>query len=209
MFKRTSLALATLATAVLVGSSSAAVLTAGQTAFAVSEVNPVGGSVLQTLVTPFATANYTGFLTSSAITGDTSNPFGGLTFTYSLSNDAGSANAITRLTVNGYQGYATDMSYQLGTGTVAPTINDRDASGGVVGFAFMGQPIGVGVLAAGTTSETLVVQTNALDRTIRIANVSNGAVSPVNALGPAGGITPEPASLAALAGLGLVFRRRR
>lgn len=209
MFTRTSLAVAAAITAIVAGASSAAVITPGQTALAVSEVNPVGGTVLQTLVTPFATANYTGFLTSSAIAGDTSNPYGGLTFTYSISNDAGSANAITRLTINGFQAYATDMSYQLGTGTVAPTINDRDNSGGVVGFSFLGQPLGVGVLAAGSTSETLVVQTNSLDRTVRIANVSNGAVSPVNALGPAGGITPEPASLAALAGLSLVARRRR
>jgi hypothetical protein len=194
---------------VVAGSSSAAVLTAGQTALAVSEVNPVGGSVLETLVMPFATANYTGFLTSRAISGDTSNPYGGLTFTYSVSNDVGSANAITRLTMNGFTAYATDVSYQLGTGNVAPTVNDRDASGGVVGFSFLGQPLGVGVVSAGLTSETLVIQTNALDRTFRIANVSNGAVSPVNILGPAGGITPEPTSLAALAGMGLVLRRRR
>lgn len=189
--------------------ASAALIGPGQTAFAVNENNPVGGTVLQTVVTPFATANYTGNIVSKAIQGDTSNPFGGLTFTYQMTNDPGSANAITRFTVNGYQAYVTDMSYKLGTGLVAPSINDRDTSGGVVGFGFLGAPIGVGVLAAGLNTELLVVQTNALDRTFVIANVSNGAVSAVNVLGPTGGITPEPASLAALAGLSLAFRRRR
>lgn len=208
MMSKTSVAIFTVVAAAS-SMASAALIGAGQTAFSLNENNPVGGTVLQTVVTPFATANYTGNIISKAIQGDTSNPLGGLTFTYQLSNDTGSANAITRFTVNGYQAYATDMSYKLGTGVVAPTINDRDTSGGVVGFSFLGFPVGVGVLSAGTTSELLVVQTNALDRTFQIANVSNGAVSAVNVLGPTGGITPEPASLAALAGVSLVARRRR
>ena len=208
MMSKTSVAIFTVV-ATASSMASAALIGAGQTAFALNENNPVGGTVLQTVVTPFATANYTGNIVSKAISGDTSNPFGGLTFTYQMSNDVGSANAITRFTINGFQAYVTDMSYKLGTGVVAPSINDRDVSGGVAGFSFLGAPIGVGVLAAGTTSELLVIQTNALDRTFQIANVSNGAVSAVNVLGPTGGITPEPATLAALGGLSLVARRRR
>jgi hypothetical protein len=209
MINRSILAILGITASVFAATSSATVINAGQTGFSVNENNPVGGTVLQTLVTPFATANYTGFITSEAISGDTTNPYGGLTFTYSISNDPGSANAITRYSINGFQAYVTDMSFKLGTGNVAPTLNDRDATGGVVGYSFLGQPVGVGVLGANQTTELLVVQTNALDRTIRIGNVSNGAVSPVNVLGPAGGISPEPTSLAALAGLSLIARRRR
>ncbi len=203
------IAIAALATAALSVAASAAVITPGQTALSLNENHPVGGSVVTSSVQPFATANYTGLLTSKVISGDTSNAYGGLTFTYQLTNDVGSANAITRLTINGFTAYATNMSYKLGTGTTAPTINDRDSSGGVAGFAFLGQPIGVGVLAAGTTSELLVIQTNATGYINRIANVSNGAVSQVNAIGPSGAITPEPTSLAALGVVSLVLRRRR
>lgn len=186
----------------------AAPITAGQTAFAVFENNPVGGtSVVQSQ--PFATANYTGTLISTVITGDTSNALGGLTFTYQLVNDPTSANALTRLTINGFTGYSTDLSYKLGTGGLAPTSNDRDASSSVIGFSFTGQPLGLGTLSAGTTSELLVVQTNAQSYQTRIANVSNGAVSPVNAFGPASVTSPEPATLAALVIGGTLLRRRR
>lgn len=204
-----SFAAAALAISALSTFASAAVVTPGQTAVAVNENKPVGGSTVTSAVQPFATANYTGLLTSTVISGDTSNPYGGLTFVYQISNDAGSANAITRLTINGFTAYATNMSFKLGTGTTAPSINDRDLSGGVTGFHFIGTPLGQGVLAAGTSSEWLVVQTNATGYTNRIANVSNGAVSAVNAIGPSGAITPEPTTLAALAGLSLVARRRR
>jgi hypothetical protein len=206
---RTRIALIATAIAGISSFASAALIGPGQTALAVNENNPVGGSVVVSNTQPFATANYTGLLTSTVISGDTTNPYGGMTFVYTLQNDLNSANAITRLTINGFNAYLTDMSYKLGTGTTAPTVNDRDATGGVVGFSFLGTPIGVGVLAAGTSTEQLVVQTNATGYINRIANVSNGAVSAVNAIGPSGAITPEPASLAALAGLGLVLRRRR
>lgn len=209
MLSMKSLSIAAIGIAALSTFTSAAVITAGQTALAVNENNPVGGTVVASAVQPFATANYTGLLSSTVISGDTSNAYGGLTFVYQISNDGGSANAITRLTVNGFTAYATDMSFKLGTGTTAPSINDRDLSGGVAGFHFIGQPLGLGVLAAGTSSEWLVVQTNATGYINRIANVSNGAVSAVNAIGPSGAITPEPTTLAALAGLSLVARRRR
>ena len=208
LLTRFSFASITGATLALTSFASGAAITPGQTAIAVNENNPVGGTTVSQSQ-PFATANYTGTLISSVITGDTSNTLGGLTFTYQLVNDAGSANALTRLTVNGFIGYATDMSYKLGTGGLAPTYNDRDASGGVAAFTFFGQPIGLGTLSAGTTSELLVIQTNALSSRTVIANISNGAVSPVNAFGPAGAISPEPATLASLAVGAALLRRRR
>lgn len=189
--------------------ASAAVVAPGQTAVAINENNPVGGTVVASNTQPFATSNYTGLLTSTVISGDTSNIYGGMTFVYTLTNNPGSANAIQRLTINGFNSYVTDVSYKFGTGTTAPSFNDRDPTGGVVGFSFLGVPIGVGTLNAGTSTEQLVVQTNATTYVNVIANVSNGAVSQVNAIGPNGAITPEPTTLAALAGLGLVFRRRR
>ena len=204
------LAIASVALVSVAASTNAAVIAPGQTAIALFENNPSGGAtVVATQTQPFATSNYTGFLVSTVLSNDTTNPFGGLTFTYQLSNDAPSANSLARLTVNGFTGYTTDMSYLLGSGTVAPTTNDRDGSGGVVGFSFLGQPVGLGTLAAGTSSELLVVQTNSSSFLTRIANVSNGAVSPVNAYGPNGAVTPEPTTLAALAAGSLLFRRRR
>lgn len=192
----------------LASSTFAAPITAGQVAVAVNENNPVGGTTI-TQAQPFSTGSYTGTLVSSVITGDTTNTLGGLTFTYQLINDPTSANAITRLTVNGFTGYSTDMSYKLGTGGVSPIYNDRDATGGVVAWQFYGAPVGLGVVSFGTTSDLLVVQTSATVFHNVIANISNGAVSPVNAYGPAFSITPEPATLGALLGGAAVFFRRR
>lgn len=194
----------------IASSAEASVVLPGQTGVGSNELKPsVGAVVVATQTQPFATANYTGTLESTVLSNDTTNALGGYTFTYKLSNDFGSANALTRLNVNGFAGYATDISYRFGSGGLSPTLQDRDATGNVVGWHFLGQPIGLGVLNAGITGDTLVVQTNALGYQTRIANVSNGAVSPVNAYSAAGAISPEPSSLLAMAAGALLLRRRR
>ena len=89
------------------------------------EPDPVGGVVLATSALPFVSANYSGTLTSTVLSGDTSNPFvgsGGLTFTYVLSNLAGT-DSINRLSINGFASFLLDASSQTpppaGTGRPA------------------------------------------------------------------------------------------
>jgi len=190
---------------------------------AVGEPDPTGGVVVSSLTAPFAAATYSGTLISQVIAGDPSNPLGGLTFTYLLSNNAGSSNAIERLTVVGYAGWGTDVSYQTPVPALhlPPPTNDRDATGNVMGFSFsnpvnVGPPLGFvgnGVLAAGDTSALIVIQTNAPSFQPTIENVIDGSVTALNSYGPATSI-PEPSTLV-LAGLGALglacgrqFRRR-
>ena len=68
---------------------------------------------------------------------------------------------------------------------------------------------GLGTIGAGTSSELLVVQTNATNYTFRPGNISNGAVTSMTILAPSGAITPEPATLSAVAGGLMVLGRRR
>ena len=122
-------------------------------------------------------------MVTKVIAGDPSNPFGGLTFSYFLTNNAVSANNIERLTVDGYTGWGTDVSYQtpVPPGDIPPTFNDRDASGNVMGFTFQnpvplpgGGFLGNGVLAPGDTAALMVIQTNAQSFQPTIANVIDG-----------------------------------
>ena len=183
-------------------------LAIGQTQFpAIGEPDPTGGvAACPTISFPYATATFSGTLTTSVLIGDPSNPFpGGLTFTYILHNDATSSNTNARLTTRDWTGFATDASYQIPLSGIAPAYYDR-ITADVVGFSFAAPPLGAGSIGPGASSDLLVVQTNATQCVPAIANVIDGAVATVNTWGPA----PEPASLAflALGGLALIRRRR-
>jgi hypothetical protein len=135
-----------------------------------------------------------------------------LTFIYDLSNDAGSPHAIHRFTVSNYTGFGTDVSFSTLSAGIAPTLMDRGPlAGDVVGFTFIGSPLGVGALVPGGVATTLVIQTNATIYTVSKAAVINGSTANVDALAPLA--IPEPASLAmALIGAALTgcwFWRRR
>jgi hypothetical protein len=147
-----------------------------------------------------------GTLTTTVISGDTTNALGGLTFVYVLTNDAASPDAIHRITINGFSGFLTDGSYQAAPGQ-KPTSVDRSVNGNVVGFDFIGAPLGFGAILPGTASMPLVVQTNATAFQQSFASVINGTVTTVGTYAP---VIPEPMSLGLLTlGLGLVLVRRR
>lgn len=165
---------------------------------------PIAGGV----PIPFVAASFSGTLTTTVISGDASNPYGGLTFTYLLTNDALSQHAIGRFTVNDYGGFLVDANYQSPTASQLPTLFDRSAGlGDTIGQSFIA-PIaalpgfGKGVLAPGSTSALFVIQTDALAYQPTIANVIDGSIASVASYAPVP-VIPEPSSVA-LATIGFV-----
>ena len=73
-------------------------LAPGDTILAVGEPDPTGGAVVDFVSVIFSTPTFSGTLTSTVLSGDSSNP-DGLTFTYLLENDPTSQNSLGRLTV--------------------------------------------------------------------------------------------------------------
>jgi hypothetical protein len=140
--------------------------------------------------------SFSGTLFTEVIQGDSSNPLGGLTFVYRLTNNGiGNGGAsIGRLTTQNWSGYQVDTSYNAADG-VAPATIDRSPLGDVVGFNFFPSPIDplTGFLLPGGASTRLVVQTDA-PAYVGILNVviNDGFVS-VASLGPAG--TPPPVTV--------------
>jgi hypothetical protein len=188
--------------------SLAAPLGTGQTLYpAPGEPDPTGGVAAcgSPVTYAFATGTFSGTLTTTVIAGDPSNPYGGLTFTYVLHNDATSTNVNARLTTRDWTGFSTDASYQTPATGVIPTYIDR-LTVDVIGFSFQGPPIGAGPIPPGANSAVLVVQSNAHTCVDAIANVIDGSTANVQTLGPA----PEPSALVLLAmgGFALIRRRR-
>lgn len=206
------------AVAVTLGASSgqvfAAPLPAGTALFGPStEGDPVGGTSLTSITAGFSVASaFSGTLKSEVISGDTSNPLGGLTFIYTLSNDGvAGPNSIGRLSLAGLSPFAIDASYQTPTSDVAPASVDRNPSGDVVGFNFvpLATDPATGFLAPGSSSALLVLQTDAVSFARgNFGSLIDGGVGTVDALIP----VPEPStvalSLIGLAAAAVLARRR-
>ena len=169
-----------------------------------AEPDPTGGAVMPPtgMTVPFASGGFSGTLTSTVTAGDPSNALGGLTFTYLLTNDAVSSNAISRVTVDSFTGFMTDVSYQTPApgGSVLPSLVDRSTAD-VVGFSFLPTAVSgaFGVLSPGTSSSLLVVQTDATTFASTSAFVIDGATVNVSSFAP----IPEPGSFC-LAALGVI-----
>jgi len=183
----------------------AAPLPPGGTLFlAPGEPEPLGGSIVASMTLPFSTVFYTGTLTSTVIAGDVTNPYGGLTFIYTLHNDDTSAHALARLTVNGYAGFQTDASYSSISPGIIPLFIDRQINGDSIGFSFS-NALQHTLISPGGNSTVLIVQTNAPAFVRNVASVIDGAVTQVDTFAPA---VPTPGATA-LAGLGLLAATRR
>jgi hypothetical protein len=145
---------------------------------------------------------YSGKLVTNVISGDTSNPLGGLTFTYELFNDQSSTHSLNRFTVNGWDSLNLDVVSGLPApaGAVIPAFADREASGTSIGFSFVRAPIGPGALAPGQRSTTMVVYTNANVFVPTNAYVLDGFPANMLTFAP----VPEPSTMV-LAGAGLAL----
>lgn len=184
------------AAAMLVASSFANTLSPGTALIPVpSAVEPQGGVVLATLASPFSVpGSFSGTLVTQVIQGDTTNPLGGLTFTYEFNNLNG-PNSIGRFSVNNYFGSQTDVGYDSASSGVAPALADRNPFGDVIGFSFFPFSLdpNTGFMTPGSNSRRLVVQTDALDYRPAQGALIDGGVTVADAYAPVP--IPEPASM--------------
>lgn len=168
------------------------------------ENEPVGATLITSINSPFAgvnflgNTNFTGNLVSSVYAGDTSNPFGGLTFTYLLSNAGTSTDALGRLTLSSFTGRLTDVGYK--NAGIIPLNAVRDAGGDQIAFNLL-TPLFQHSLTPGTSTVLLTIQTDALIYNIGNASIIDSATANAPALVPTS-IVPEPGILS-LAGMGL------
>lgn len=156
----------------------------------------------------------------SAVLSDPANIFGAgdLDFVYQVSNSRSSTDSIGRVTTIDFTGFATDVGYTVTgsslpggffvDGTVTPQLVDR-VSADVVGFSF-NAPLSL-LVAPGTTSVPLAIETDAINFKAGTANIIDGHVASVAAFAPASPSTvPEPASvlLSSMGLLSMAFFRR-
>jgi PEP-CTERM motif-containing protein len=174
-------------------------------------------------ITPISGA-FSGLLTAAVYRDATT---GRLEFDYQFTNNAGSNDAVHRLTGFNFSGFTTDVGFRpflpaagpfVVPGTEPPVSADRDANGSTVGFDFSvtGGPATLAI-DPGETSFILAIKTDAPDWTTGFASVIDGGAQTVPAFQPAGqpippADVPEPATLllvgSAVIGMGAAVRRR-
>lgn len=209
--KRTGVVATLILIAASMASSPAAaiILTAGQTTLSAAGADPeIGGTIVATQISPMAAPTFAGSLISKVIANDPANPHG-LTFTYQFSNSG--PNSLSRFTISSFDGFAADTVYVAGP-NVSPTMFDRSLSDDVIGFSFIGAPLGDGKVVPGSGSDVLVVRTDAVDYQSTLAAIINGSTAQPLSFAPLR-IVPEPSGIVlvvlGMLSVGVMARQKR
>lgn len=104
----------------------------------------------------FTSGSFSGTLASKVWESDKSNPWGGLTFTYKLSNASICTDSLGSFVLRGFKDSLIDVNYS-GSG-IAPRTASRSAAGNEITFGFFTRH-GEEALLPGDTSAWLVIQT--------------------------------------------------
>ena len=186
-------------------------LTPGNTIPASASSFPTGvGAPLGQLVSPFfvttSSGNLSGTVTSDVFSGDTSNPYHGLTFTYSLAISNSSDSAIG-MSADSFAGFQTDVSYNQSAGEINPSFFSRSSgTGDILNFLWFSPN-----LPPGDTGSLIVVQTDASFFAPATGGVVDGGGATPLILAPTLAPVPEPgvaSLLMAALGVFFIFRRR-
>lgn len=152
------------------------------------EAEPVGATLIVSASVPVTALTFGGTLVSSVYANDSSNPWGGLTFTYQLFNTG--PDTVERLTLSSYTGFLTDVSYS-GAGIV-PLIVVRNGGGNQISFDFR-DAAQQATLLAGASSPLLIIQTDSHVYQNSSAGVINSSTANSATFAPAA--VPEPATV--------------
>lgn len=184
----------------------AAVLNPAATITLRSAHEPEDGHLLVSTNFTFASATFAGQLTSKVWANDESNPFGGLTFVYRLTNTGDCTDSLGWFDLSGFAGSLVDVNYS-GSG-VAPRSATRSSSGAKITFGFFDRD-GDETLLASDTSAWLVIQT---DRTTwglsQLVGMDSEQVA-VTTFAPVAVPEPTVAAVMALAGALMATRRAK
>ncbi len=206
------LALAVCALALQSSATPVYTLLAGGNNIAAASAFPTGGtlSMVASNDAPFSVSTpdgpLAGNVVSLVLSGDTSNPYGGLTFTYLLSlNPAAMGDSASAMTVGSYGGFMTDVSYNLEIPSeIAPSNFTRSLTGNGSTIRFLWS--NNGGLQPGQIGAEVVVQTDAHNFQETLGGVIDSQTVNIDTFAP----IPEPGIGSLLAtGLGALFYFRR
>jgi len=174
------------------------------------ELDFTGVTVEATRAESFAIMNALGEIraTGTAISQVQREADGALRFVYAIINDATSIDAVNRFSVTNFAGWEVEAGQDLDNtfGPQKAKSVDRTSGGDTIGFAFTAEPVGLGTIAPGESSEVMWLRTRARDYRDGTLNVIDGGVDTVLSYAP----VPEPATMATLAiGAVAMLRRRR
>ena len=181
-------------------------LSPGGNITATASAFPVGGTAVDSTSYTFSSSTIDGTVISTVYSGDTSNPYHGLTFTYLLMLSGASTDSASEMTVGSYGGFMTDVSYNPSSdGGVAPSNFTRSTTGSGSTLRFLWSN-GGGILP-GENGALVVVQTSATSFGTAPGGVIDSQTVNISVLAP----VPEP-EIGSLVAMGLgalfIFRRR-